>query len=94
MGNIIPSSRVILNRVLSYPFGGDEVEGYVELMYTGSSQKNFSDYKIVCDDEFIVPLITTLNSTNRFYVFRQADMTSFFTNMNVAGDNVYLYDKV
>jgi Ca-activated chloride channel family protein len=90
VGTISVLHPVVINRVLFNPL--DPAEGYVELMYTGSSSVDISGYKIVCDDEFVVPGGTILDTTNRFYVLPESAMAAFFANMDTAGDNVYFYD--
>ncbi|UCE75250.1 MAG: lamin tail domain-containing protein, partial [Methanomassiliicoccales archaeon] len=92
IGSIITSPNVVINQVLFNPFSGDEEEGYVEIMYTGMAQMDISDFKIVCDDEFIIPQGTILDLFNRFFVLTYSDFPGFFTNMDASGDNIYLYD--
>jgi Ca-activated chloride channel family protein len=99
VGNII-SSFVVINRVLFNPFSGpgDEVEGYVELMFTDLAPGgiDISNYRIVCDDVYTVPPVTQLYPTDKFFVLRYSNMPAFFNDpngMTPAGDNVYLYDS-
>jgi hypothetical protein len=90
VGSVISSPQLVLNSVMFNP--KDPVEGYVELMYKGASPLDISDYRIICNDEFIVPQGTILDSDNRFYILIQSVSPIFFANMDAIGDNVYLYD--
>jgi hypothetical protein len=69
-------------------------EGYVELMYRGFSPTglDISNYMVVANDGYTIAGPITLNVTNKFYVFCQSDMAAFFSNIDINGDNVYLYD--
>jgi hypothetical protein len=89
-GWVILSPNLVLNKVMFNPL--DPIEGYVELMYIGSSSCDISGYKIVCDDEFVIPGGTILTSTNRHFTLPYSAMNIFFINMDANGDNVYLYD--
>ncbi|UCE39403.1 MAG: hypothetical protein JSW00_09330 [Thermoplasmata archaeon] len=91
VGIVIRSPEVVLNRVMFNP--SVPSEGYVELMFLGLGSLNISDYEIICNDRFTIPTGIVLSNTNRFYVFTYSDMPTFFTNMNSAGDNAYLYDR-
>ncbi|UCG68940.1 MAG: lamin tail domain-containing protein [Thermoplasmata archaeon] len=92
VGSVILTPLIVLNRVMFNPI--DAAEGYVELMYTGSSSLDISGYRIVCDAEYIIPSGTILNSNNRFYVLTQSDYSAGFDldDGTGNGDNVYLYD--
>ncbi|UCF07269.1 MAG: lamin tail domain-containing protein [Thermoplasmata archaeon] len=91
IGDIIPSPQVVLNRVMFNP--NDPAEAYVELMYTGGSPEDISGYRIVCDNEFIIPFGTVLDQNSRYFVLNRSKMPVFFANMNNTSDNVYLYDN-
>ncbi|UCG70195.1 MAG: hypothetical protein JSV09_04030, partial [Thermoplasmata archaeon] len=91
VGIVVTSPTLVLNDVMFIPL--DPLEGYVELMYTGSTSMDISGYKIVCDDEFIIPSGTILNSVNRYYILTYSDYPTFFTNMDASGDNIYLYQN-
>jgi hypothetical protein len=82
--------QVLINRVMFNP--QNPIEGYIELMYTGSSSIDISGHKIVCDSEFSVPSGTVLDSTNRFYVLTPSNYPLNFDldDGSVNGDNIYL----
>jgi hypothetical protein len=88
----IASPNIVINRVEFNPWVQEE--SYVELMWTSGSG-NIMDYKIVCDDVYVVPSGTPdLGVANRFFVLNQSnfplnfDMDDGLSN----GDNIYLYD--
>jgi hypothetical protein len=89
-GYVINSPNLILNRVMFNPLSPEDA--YVELMYIGSSQLDISGFKIVCDNEFIIPSAIILNESNCNFVLTYSMMPAFFNEMNPEGDNVYLYD--
>jgi len=91
VGSLASFPQVVLNRVMFNPIKTSEM--YVELMWKKFSMLDISGYRIVCDDEFIVPQGTILGPPNIFFVLKWSDSTTFFTNMNAMGDNVYLYDN-
>jgi hypothetical protein len=88
--SILASPQVVINRVMFNPM--DAVEGYVELIYIGSTSIDISRFKINCDEEFVIPTGTILNTTNRFFVLNQSTLPILFVNMTSNGDNVYLYN--
>lgn len=81
---------IVLNEVLFYPNAVDEA--FVEVYYGGSSSVNLMNYRIVCNQAFIVPGII-LTSANRYYVLRYQMDISFFSSMSAQRDNVYVYDS-
>jgi hypothetical protein len=91
--NISLTTDVVLNRIMFNPM--DSSEGYVELMYKGSGNLDISGYKIVCDDEYMVPQGNLLNDSNRFYLLNQSNypLTFDLDDGSINGDNVYLYDN-
>ncbi|UCF07304.1 MAG: VWA domain-containing protein, partial [Thermoplasmata archaeon] len=91
VGDIVSLPWVVLNSVMFNPINA--VEGYVELIYKGPGSLDISGYRLVCDNEFIVPPGTILNKTHRYYILKQEDLPAFFTNMTASKDNVYLYDN-
>ncbi|UCG68619.1 MAG: lamin tail domain-containing protein [Thermoplasmata archaeon] len=90
VGSVATSHQLVLNQVMFNPI--NPADGYLDLMYIDSSSLDISGYKIVCDDEFIVPAGTILDSNNRFYTLTQSIFPIFFANMDSSGDNIYLYD--
>jgi len=90
VGSVVQIPQVVLNRVMFNPIKTSEM--YVELMWKKFFMLDISGYRIVCDDEFIVPQGTILGPPNIFFVLKWSDSTTFFTNMSAIGDNVYLYD--
>jgi hypothetical protein len=93
VGYIVSSPELVINRVLYNPYPGEEEEGYVELRYNGFVTHDISNYRIVCDDVFIIPQGTYLNDTNKYFMIKHSDLPIFFSNMNPDGDNIYLYDN-
>jgi uncharacterized protein YegL len=85
---IVLSPPVVLNRVMFDPL--DPFEAYIEVYYRGIP-RDISGYKIICDDEFVVPAGTNLDSSNPFFILNYSSQPTLFDNMNPAGDNVYLY---
>jgi hypothetical protein len=86
----IASPNVLINRAEFYPW--TQEEAYIELMWTGGSG-SIVDYKIVCDDVYVVPSSApTLGVANRFFVLNWSMSSQFFANVSSPADNVYLYD--
>jgi hypothetical protein len=87
-----PHYEVVLNRVMFNPI--EPEEAYVELVFLGYGRisTDISGFRIVCDDEFIIPSGITLDMDNRFYVLTYSDSPTFFSNMDASGDNIYFYD--
>jgi hypothetical protein len=94
--NLIPpinlASEIVLNEVMFNP--GMPNLGFIELIYNGAGTLDIQGYKIICDDQYIIPSGNILYQSDRYYVFIQADNPAFFTNMDAAGDNIYLYDNL
>ncbi|UCG68939.1 MAG: lamin tail domain-containing protein [Thermoplasmata archaeon] len=91
--SVISSPIIVINRVMFNPI--DSAEGYVELMYKGTSTLDISGYRIVCDAEYMIPPGTpALTSSNRYHVLTQSNYPAGFDLDDgiVNGDNVYLYD--
>jgi hypothetical protein len=93
VGRIIITPWVVLNAFLFNPIPGCEEEMYVELCLRPLVAHNISGYKIVCNDEYIVPIIPPLNKTDKYFVLTYSDMPAFFDNMDANGDNIYFYDS-
>ncbi|UCF08236.1 MAG: PKD domain-containing protein [Thermoplasmata archaeon] len=96
VASINHSIPIVLNRVMFNPINA--LEGYVELMFKGPGFDgpdaiDISGYRIVCDNEFIVPFGTILTTSNQYYVLNYSLSNTFFSNMDSSGDNVYLYNR-
>jgi hypothetical protein len=85
------SSYPILNEVMFYP--NNPTDSFVEIYYVGIIQTDISGYKIVCDTEYIIPDGTLLDFGSRYLYLLYAMNNTFFDEMDISGDNVYLYDS-
>jgi hypothetical protein len=92
VGYTVANTWILLNRVMYNPI--INLESYVEIMYRGFSQTglDISNYMVVANDGYTISGPVNLNVTNKFYVFCQSDMAAFFSNLDINGDNIYLYD--
>ncbi|UCE37283.1 MAG: lamin tail domain-containing protein [Thermoplasmata archaeon] len=85
------TSFVVLNEVLFNPNVVDDY--FVEVYSRSRLSQDISGFKIVCDTEYIVPNGTILNINQEFFYLNYVMDPAFFDpNMDVSGDNVYLYD--
>ncbi|UCE37261.1 MAG: hypothetical protein JSW00_17580 [Thermoplasmata archaeon] len=87
-----PTPLIMLNEVSFYPFIPQY--GFIELIYIGDNSIDISNYKIVCDSEYIIPGGTILSKSDPFFGVNQLNYPSGFDLDDgvVNGDNVYLYD--
>ncbi|UCE39145.1 MAG: lamin tail domain-containing protein [Thermoplasmata archaeon] len=84
------SSEVVLNEVV---FNSQDLNlRFIELMYTGSGSIDIQGYKIICDNEFEVPSGTVLTPSNKYFILTPLDAPGLFSQMDISGDNIYLYD--
>jgi hypothetical protein len=85
------SSDVLLNEVVF----NSGIPGYrfIELIYVGSSSLDLFGYKIVCDTEHMILSANDLTPSNNYFILSQSDDPGFFAQIDVAGDNIYLYDN-
>lgn len=94
--NLIPTinlvSEIVLNEVMFNP--GMPNMGFIELIYNGAGTLDIQGYRIICDDQYIIPSGNILYPSDRYYVLIQSDNPAFFNNMDAAGDNIYLYDNL
>jgi len=82
--------ELVLNSMMFNPM--EVIEGHAEIMYTGNGTLDISGYRLVGDIEFTLPPGTVLDTLNQFFILNQVDSPTFFSNLETAGDNVYLYD--
>ncbi|MFQ6106675.1 MAG: VWA domain-containing protein [Thermoplasmata archaeon] len=82
--------QVVLNEILFNPSVADEA--YVEVYYRGAGTLSLSGYRIVCNQDFVIGLIT-LSQSNAYYVLRYQMDNGFFDSMSSLADNVYLYNS-
>jgi hypothetical protein len=85
------SSPVVLNEVMFNP--GVITDHVVELYSLNSERIDISEYKLVCNSEYIFPNGTILDIDARYSYLIYGDDNSFFQNMNPQGDNIYLYNS-
>lgn len=85
------SSEVLLNEVV-FNSGIPEYR-FIELMYIGPSSLDLLGYKIVCNTEYMILSGNVLTSTDNYFILSQPDDPGFFAQMDVDGDNIYLYDN-
>jgi hypothetical protein len=85
------SSDVLLNEVV-FNSGMPEYR-FIELIYVGSSNLDLFGYKIVCDTEHMILSGNVMTPSNNYIILSQPDNPGFFTQVDTAGDNIYLYDN-
>ncbi|UCD91678.1 MAG: VWA domain-containing protein, partial [Methanobacteriota archaeon] len=93
--NIVPpwdnQTEVVLNEVLFNPqLVGDE---FVEIYYIGNSSVNLRDFIVVCDNAYRINTDVILNSFASHYILLPTDYPGLFMEMDVGGENLYLYNS-
>ncbi len=93
--NVVPpwdnQAEVVLNEVLFNPTqAGDE---FVEIYYTGNSSINLRNFIIVCDNAYAIGTDVILNAFANHYVLMPLDYPGLFSEMEVGGENLYLYNS-
>ncbi len=84
--------EVVLNEVLFNPeTAGDE---FIEIYYRGGSTINIRNFIIVCDNPYIIPSDVILNQFQNHYILLPSDYPGLFSELDPAGENLYLYDSV
>lgn len=84
-------SDVVLNEVLYNPnTAGD---GFAELFYSGNGSVNLKNYAIVCDSNHTIEMDIVLDEDSPHYIMLPIDFPLLFSEMDVDGDNLYLYDS-
>jgi hypothetical protein len=83
------TAQVKLNEVMFHP--NIPSDGFVEVIRRYGESINITDYKIVCDKEFVIPETMLDRDRSNYYLFEIID-SQFFLDMQSTGDNVYLYD--
>jgi hypothetical protein len=80
---------VVLNEVM---FNPDFIEySFVEIKLIAPGPMDISGYKIVCDDEYVIPGGTILDDIDPYFILLYENAISFFQNVTPTGDNIYLY---
>jgi Ca-activated chloride channel family protein len=83
------SQMVVLNEVM---FNPDFIEySFVEIKLIANEPLDISGYKIVCDDEYVIPGGTVLDLIDPYFILLYEDANYFFANVTPTGDNIYLY---
>jgi hypothetical protein len=86
------TSEVLLNEVFYNPINPSDK--FIELYFNGSGTIDISGWDIVADNAYNIPALpdAILSPTNRYYHLREFEDPTFFSNLDVTGDNVYLYN--
>jgi hypothetical protein len=83
-------SDVVLNEVLFNPATASE--GFIEILYSGNGSIDLRNYTIVCDDNHTIESDVILDADRPHYIMLPVDFPWLFVEMDVDGDNLYLYD--
>ncbi len=84
--------EVVLNEVLFNPqMPGDE---FIEIVYKGNGTVNLRNYMIVCDNAYVIPNDTLLNTFQNHYILLPTNYPALFSEMSPTGENLYLYDPL
>ncbi len=80
---------IVLNEVMFNP--GLIENSFVELKLKAPGPLDISDYRIVCDDVYIIPPGTMVDDLDPYFILLYEDAPFFFQNVTPTGDNIYLY---
>ncbi|MCK4444771.1 MAG: immune inhibitor A, partial [Thermoplasmata archaeon] len=87
----IEQSEVVLNEVLFNPdTAGDK---FIEILYLGNGSINLKNYTIVGDSNHTIDADVVLDENKPHYIMLPTDFPWLFAEMDVDGDNLYLYDS-
>ncbi|MFQ5884283.1 MAG: lamin tail domain-containing protein, partial [Thermoplasmata archaeon] len=84
-------TEVVLNEVLFNPQNAGEE--FVEIYYTGNASVNITGFVVVCDNAYTIVEDVILNPPQNHYVLLPSDFPELFTEMDVSGENLYLYNS-
>jgi hypothetical protein len=84
------NTSIFLNEVLFNPL--ISTDSFIEI-YNKWGGKNISGYKIVGDQEYIIPDNTVLSGIDQYFCLTPSMSPSFFIEIDSSGDNIYLYDN-
>lgn len=87
----IAQTEVMLNEVLFNP--QNDGEEFVEIYYTGNDSVNISGFIVVCDNAYTIDADVILNPIQDHYVLLPSDSPDLFSEMDVSGENLYLYNS-
>ncbi len=82
--------RVVLNEVVFNSLNPND--RYIELYYKGYTSINIAGYRLVGDVVYTLPSII-LSFSDPYHVIYPSHALTLFSNMNITGDNLYLYDS-
>jgi hypothetical protein len=80
---------IVLNEVMFNP--DFATYSFVEIKLIAPGPRDISGYKIVCDNEYVVPSGTILDDIDPYFILLYENAPDFFANVTPTGDNIYLY---